>query len=252
LRCLIALLIVVLTLFGTWYLFFREKESHYLVSEKEEVSLSTHVESKKTVENFIRNSSEGAWELALQYLTGEALDRAKSRYSSVEKEELISLKVDVLLENDLYAEVAADVSTKQKGGWLDRKNYLFRLRNLEGKWEIFDQQNIPFSYSPEVGTLSNEKKKVISDYLNLSAAGRWEEAGKYLTGIRKDIKKVETGNMAVRNIEFVQLAERDGRSLVEASYVLQSNEGEKGMRVLFEIFDVGGGIYISQAYKVGG
>lgn len=247
LRSLIALLIV-LTLFGTWYLFFHEKE----VGKKEESNVITHVESKKTVENFIRNSSEGSWELALQYLTGEALDRAKDRYSAVEKQELISLKVNVLLENDLYAEVATDVSTKLKGGRLDRKNYLFRLRNLEGKWKIFDQQNIPFSYGYDAGTLSNEKKKVISEYLNLSAAGRWEEAGKYLTGIRKDIKKVETGSMAIKNIEFVQLTERDGRSLIEASYVLQSNDVEKGMRVLFEVVDVGGIYKISQSYKVGG
>lgn len=242
------MLIIVLLLAGALF-FLREKESPHPVGEK--VSLNAHVESGKTVERFIRNSSGGNWELALKSLAGEALDRAKDRYVAVEKEELISLKINVLMENDLYAEVAADVSTKQKG-WLDRKSYLFRLRRLEGAWKIFDQQNIPFSYDSDAGALSEEKKKVISDYLNLSAAGRWEEAGKHLTGVRQEIKKVDTGNMTVGNIEFAQLAEKDGRSLVEASYILQSNEGERGIRILFEVVNIGGIYKISQAYKVGG
>jgi len=210
------------------------------------------MESKKAVENYIVNSAGGSWDLALQYLTGEALDRARSNSGGAGKAELLSSSVNVIFENDVYAEVSADVGVRMTGSRMDRKNYLFRLRKINGEWKIFDQQLIPFTYGPEKGSLNSEKKKVITEYLNLSVAGKWEEASKHLAGVRRDVKKVETGGMEIKDIELEQLAEKDGRSLIEARYTLKDAREENKMRVTLELMDIGGKFYIAQAYKVEG
>jgi len=210
------------------------------------------MESKEAVENYIANSAAGSWDLALQYLSGEALDRARSNSGAAGKAELLSSSVSVIFENDVYAEVTADVGVSLAGGRMDRKNYLFRLRNINGKWKIFDQQLIPFTYGPEKGSLNFEKKKVITEYLSLSAAGKWEEASNHLAGVRRDVKKVETGGLEIKDIELEQLAEKDGRSLIEARYTLKDAQGESKMRVMFELVDIGGKYRITQAFMVEG
>lgn len=214
------------------------------------VTQTVYSEPRKVVENYIRISAEGAWEAAMFYLTGEALDRVNERYKIADRAEILSLRTSVLTENGGYAEVTADVAVNVKGV-PGRKNYLFRLRNLNGKWKIFDQQVIPFAYGPEKGTLSAEKEEVVRRYLDLSVAGKWEEASRYLTGTRIDVKKVETG-LKIRDVSLEQLGEKDGRCLIEARYVLAGKTSGRPMRVLFEVVEAGGEYRISQAFKVEG
>ena len=214
------------------------------------VTQAVYSESRKTVENYIRSSAGGDWEVAMCYLTGEALDRVNDRYRSAARAEILSLRTIVLTENSAYAEVTADVAVNVKGV-PDRKNYLFRLRNLNGKWKIFDQQVIPFAYGLEKGALSAEKEKVVREYLDLSVTGRWEEASRYLTGARRDIKKVETG-LKIGDVSLEQLVEKDGRCLIEARYLLAGKSSRRPMRVLFEVVEAGGEYRISQAFKVEG
>lgn len=208
------------------------------------------MESKEAVESYIENSAGGLWDLAIQQLTGEALDRARSNSTVAGKAELLYSSVNVVLQNDVYAEVTADVGESHAGG-MDRKNYLFRLRKINGKWKIFDQQVIPFTYDTEKGSLNTEKTKVITEYLELSAAGKWEEAAKYLTGIHREVKRVETGGLEIKDIELEQLAQKNGRSLIEARYTLKKADENK-MRVIFELVDIGGRYKITQAFVVEG
>ena len=230
--------------------FYREGNLKAEQNETLPVTQAVYSEPRKTVESYIRSSSEGAWEAAMAYLTGEALDRVKDRYKIADRAEILSLRTSVLTENGAYAEVTADVAVNVKGV-PDRKNYLFRLRNLNGKWKIFDQQVIPFAYGQEKGVLTGEKEKVVRQYLDLSVSGKWEEASRYLTGTRREVKKVETG-LKIREVSLEQLSEKDGRCLIEARYVLMDKSSERPMRVLFEVVEAGGEYRISQAFKVEG
>jgi hypothetical protein len=229
-----------------------------IVSVVDNTDDRSYIESaKKTVEQYLEAVTSNNQQATLSLLSGDVLQTSSVNYrtaSNKTQNNVVSCNSTVVTLNELHNFIILDsVVVFENSGVLNEQAYRLFLTNQNGSWKLFNIE--PRQIEPpkrlSAGSLSDDVKTLIQNYLNSSISNISGNYDQFLTGsalrsqslFYNSYGNVKTGS-SFDTLSLTNVGNAPGYYFVRAKYVLKkSSPGKPGITkekrtVLFEVIRI--------------
>lgn len=211
------------------------------------------VQQEEIIRTYFRAVVAGRSDEAEQVLTGNALAmfrRTMAARPRLRDSALVDLQISWLVTGKqvAVAEVTAVVHQVEDGGKAtDLQAARVHLSRMEGGWRVFAYEPIPLPYGGKAPA-DTEATAVVDAYMKATAAGRYDEALRFLAGSARNdaestlaVMKQTKLDMKVSGLQLT-VTERSGNAVwVMATYTASvAGNDARPVRLLLEVRGAGG------------